>query len=184
TESEMRAWVTAHGAERERPFFIESIFGTLCHTKTAPHGVTVNDLHARYTLLCLWISDNLVPKGGHLATSRLLLHFSFLFLLTHEEIDVANIIVREMASMTIEPRRALGFGALLTRIFSHFEIGLTRMPAVSTKASSTLSLISRSRILDLQYCWSSSARLCLPISRVYAREMRASLRSFGLIWIR
>ena len=82
------------------------------------------DLNPKLHLLHRFLSSNVIPKGGHIDYVTVKDAFILWYFEEKRQIDVNYIILNEMAEIATTSNRGLSFGALLTKIFTHFRVDL------------------------------------------------------------
>ncbi|GAB2279475.1 hypothetical protein Dimus_014114 [Dionaea muscipula] len=105
------------------PFFHTKIVSAVCQTRNAPGGIKRGDLHPRLLILHLWICSNILPKKGHMdEVSPFEVYLLYCFV-QGIKLDLPTIIMKEIVRIKeADGSKALGFGALLTRVFENTPI--------------------------------------------------------------
>ncbi|GAB2266732.1 hypothetical protein Dimus_001724 [Dionaea muscipula] len=105
------------------PLFHTKIIAAICHTRDTPSGIKKGDLHPRLLILHLWICSNILPKKGHMdEVSPFEVYLLFCFV-KGIKLDLPTIILKEIVRIKeADGSKALGFGALLTRVFENTHI--------------------------------------------------------------
>lgn len=108
---------------------------TILSVPHGPNAVKLRELKPEFLLLSKFISNNILPKGGHVEDVTGLACFIMHRIAIHEPINLPFIILNYM-SMIIEDNqivgketcRALGYGLYLTRIFRRYGVDLEGIP--------------------------------------------------------
>ncbi|GAB2266800.1 hypothetical protein Dimus_001789 [Dionaea muscipula] len=104
---------------------LNSIIRSICVTRETPGGIVRKDLDPHLYLFHVWILENVLPKVGHLDAVT---PFECYILYCFENevfLDLPYIIMKEISRIKeADDNKALGFGALLTKIFEAFDIAL------------------------------------------------------------
>ncbi|GAB2267908.1 hypothetical protein Dimus_002882, partial [Dionaea muscipula] len=105
------------------PFFHTEIVSAVCHTRDTIGGIKRGDLHPRLLILHLWIYSNILPKKGHMnEVSPFEVYLLYCFV-QGIKLDLPTIIMKEIERIKeVDGSKALGFGALLTRVFQNTPI--------------------------------------------------------------
>ncbi|GAB2281101.1 hypothetical protein Dimus_015710 [Dionaea muscipula] len=104
---------------------LNSIIRTICVTRDTPDGIVRKDLEPHLYQFHVCILENVLPKAGHL---DVVTPFECYILYCFEIgvfLDLSYIIMKEILRIKdADDNKALGFGALLTKIFEAFDVDL------------------------------------------------------------
>ncbi|GAB2290252.1 hypothetical protein Dimus_024534 [Dionaea muscipula] len=105
------------------PFFHTEIVSAVCHTRDTPGGIKRGDLHPRLLILHLWICFNILPKKGHMDEVSPFEVYLLYCYVQGIKLDLPTIIMKEIVRIKeADGSKALGFGAVLTRVFDNTPI--------------------------------------------------------------
>ncbi|GAB2299362.1 hypothetical protein Dimus_033437 [Dionaea muscipula] len=105
------------------PFFHTEVVAAICHSRDTPGGIKRGDLHPRLLILHLWICSNILPKKGHMDEVSPFEAYLLYCFVQGIKLDLPTITMKEIVRIKeADGSKALGFGALLTRIFENTSI--------------------------------------------------------------
>ncbi|GAB2273283.1 hypothetical protein Dimus_008083 [Dionaea muscipula] len=138
------------GVNRPYPsIFHTEIVSAICHTRGTPGRIKRGDLHPRLLILHLWICSNILPKKGHMdEVSPFEVYLLYCFV-QRIKLDLPTIIMKEIVRIKeADGSKALGFGALLTRIFENTPILLEEELDEACGGPLNQFAISQSKVLE------------------------------------
>ncbi|GAB2292973.1 hypothetical protein Dimus_027197, partial [Dionaea muscipula] len=114
---------------------LNTIIETICVDRNTPGGIVRRNLKPYLYLFHVWILENILPKAGHLdAVTPFECYILYCFE-TEVYLDLPYIIMKEIIRIreAADDSKALGFGAMLTKIFEVFYVDLEGKEIIPTK---------------------------------------------------
>ncbi|GAB2279710.1 hypothetical protein Dimus_039366 [Dionaea muscipula] len=147
TEAELLKWINRQLDDMGNPeFTVDEFFSHLCPVKRDLFKLLDSDLYPKFSLLRIWLLDNVVPRKGRLTFIPPQVALIIFCMTTGRDFCLPYTILREMITMSVDDSRSLGYGALLTTIFIAHGVDLARQPSINTKAAINSFTVKKSGI--------------------------------------
>ncbi|GAB2279095.1 hypothetical protein Dimus_013751 [Dionaea muscipula] len=105
---------------------LNTIIKTICVDRNTPWGIARRNLEPHLSLFHVWILENILPKARHLDAVTPFECYILYWFETDVYLDLSYIIMKEIIRIreAVDDSKALGFGAMLTKIFEVFYVDL------------------------------------------------------------
>ncbi|GAB2288389.1 hypothetical protein Dimus_022721 [Dionaea muscipula] len=129
---------------------LNTIIETICVDCNTPGGIVRRNLEPHLYLFHVWILENILPKAGHLDAVTSFECYILYFFETEVYLDLPYIIMKEIIRIreAADDSKALGFGAMLTKIFKVFYVDLEGEEIIPTKGPINSISVTSSKISE------------------------------------
>ncbi|GAB2268122.1 hypothetical protein Dimus_003101, partial [Dionaea muscipula] len=126
---------------------LNNIIRTISVTRDTPGGIVRKDLESHLYLFHVWILENVLPKAGHLDVVTPFECYILYCFETEVFLDLSYIIMKEILRIEdADDIKALGFGALLAKIFEAFDMNLEDEEWTPTQGPISHAAVTSSKI--------------------------------------